>query len=242
MNREYHRWFSPQLQRDMELLVFGHAGAKVLVFPTREGRFYDYEDWGIVDALRDSVERGWLQLFCVDSLDCESFYARGKHPSCRIARHRQYEGYLLDEVVPLMRSTDPNAFLIAHGCSIGAYHAVNLALRHPDPFGKVVALSGRYDLTRQVGPFVDLFDGYYDQEIYFHTPTHFLPQLSDTAQLAAIRKMEIILVVGEDDPFRASTEELSRQLWNKDIWNALKVWKGEAHRPRYWRQMVCQYL
>ncbi len=34
MNREYLRWFSPSLQRDMEMLVFGHAGARVLVFPT----------------------------------------------------------------------------------------------------------------------------------------------------------------------------------------------------------------
>src|SRR5260370_115593 len=25
MNRSYHRWFSPALQRDMELLVFGHT-------------------------------------------------------------------------------------------------------------------------------------------------------------------------------------------------------------------------
>ncbi len=41
MRRQYHKWFSPSLGREMELLVFGHAGAKVMVFPTREGRFYD---------------------------------------------------------------------------------------------------------------------------------------------------------------------------------------------------------
>src|SRR5579871_6863929 len=52
VNREYHRWYSPALNRDMELLVFGHGGAGVLVFPTSMGRFYQYEDFGMVDTLR----------------------------------------------------------------------------------------------------------------------------------------------------------------------------------------------
>jgi esterase/lipase superfamily enzyme len=34
MNREYYKWYSPCLHRDMELLVFGHAGARALVFST----------------------------------------------------------------------------------------------------------------------------------------------------------------------------------------------------------------
>ena len=65
MNREYHKWFSPHLSREMELLVFGHAGARVLVFPTRTGRFFDYENWGLVESIRHKIENGWLQLFCV---------------------------------------------------------------------------------------------------------------------------------------------------------------------------------
>ncbi|WP_332368664.1 hypothetical protein [Spirosoma telluris] len=76
MQREYHKWFSPNLSRDMELLVFGHAGARVLVFPTRRGRFHEYEDLGLVNALADRIENGWLQLFCVDSVDRESVYNR----------------------------------------------------------------------------------------------------------------------------------------------------------------------
>jgi len=42
MNREYHRWFSPALNRDMEMLIFGHAGARVLVFPTSLGKYYEW--------------------------------------------------------------------------------------------------------------------------------------------------------------------------------------------------------
>ena len=53
MNREYHFWWSWRLNRNMELLVFGHAGAKVIVFPTREGRFYEYENLRMTEVLRD---------------------------------------------------------------------------------------------------------------------------------------------------------------------------------------------
>ena len=226
----------------MELLIFGHSGAKVLVFPTREGRFFDYENWGLVEALAPSIDAGYLQLYCVDSVDSESLYCGWRIPSHRIERHRQYEQYILLEVVPLMRSGCADAFLIAHGCSIGAYHAVTMALRHPGLFGKVVALSGRYDLTRAVAPFTDLFDGYYDHDIYQHTPNHFLPDVSDQRSLELLRNTEFLIAVGESDPFLESTTELSHLLRSKGISHQLAIWEGEAHRARYWRMMVPLYL
>jgi len=155
VKRQYHKWFSHRLGRDMELLVFGHTGAKVLVFPTREGRFYDYENWGLVDALRRSIEDGHLRLFCVDGIDSESLYCRSIPPPARAERHRQYERYILQEVIRLMLSENGIPSLIVHGCSIGAYHTISLALRYPALFCKVVALSGRYDLTCPVGPDLD---------------------------------------------------------------------------------------
>lgn len=126
MHREYHKWYSPRLNREMELLIFGHAGARVLVFPTSMGRFYEYEDRGMVANLTDHLENGWLQLYCVDSIDGESFYNNWAHPADKIRRHVQYEDYILHEVLPLSQSKNPNPFLIAHGCSFGAYHAVNM--------------------------------------------------------------------------------------------------------------------
>src|SRR5437762_3210904 len=101
MHREYHRWYSPSLHRDMELLIFGHGGARVLVFPTSQARFYEWEERGLIHALGEHLHRGWLQLYCVDSVDSESWYARWKHPAHRIARHQQYDDYLVREVMPL---------------------------------------------------------------------------------------------------------------------------------------------
>jgi esterase/lipase superfamily enzyme len=146
----------------MELLVFGHAGAKVLVFPTREGRFYEFENWGMVEALRHPVDCGNIRMFCVDAVDSESLYCESVPPPARVERHRRYERYILREVIPLMLAENGVPSLIAHGCSIGAYDAASLALRYPSLFCKVVALTGRYD-----------------QEVYFITPNHFLPNLGD---------------------------------------------------------------
>lgn len=242
MLREYHKWFSAPLQREVELLVFGHAGERAIVFPTRQGRFFDYENWGLVGAAAPAIQAGRLQLFCLDSFDSESLYCGEIPPPERIRRHQLYENYVLDEVVPFtqLKNTDPR--LLAHGCSIGAYHSVNLATRHPHLFTRVLALSGRYDLTRPIGPFLDLFSGYYDDNIYFHTPPHFLARLSDPTLLAALRRLDITLAVGHDDAFCASTRELSTILHNKQIPHHLDIWPGEAHRALNWREMVRRYL
>lgn len=242
MQRAYHKWFSPNLNRDMELLIFGHAGARVLVFPTRRGRFYEYENMGIVDALAEPLEKGWLQLFCVDSVDRESVYNPYISPGDRIRRHSQYEQYILNEVLPLSRLKNSQPFLISHGCSLGAYHAVNIALRHPQWFDKVVAFSGRYNLSEPVAEFRGLFDDYYDEEIYYHSPNHFLPNLADDVVLEHLRRLAITITVGTDDPFIESNLTLSDTLRQKDINHELYIWEGRAHQPSDWQKMAKLYL
>ena len=103
MNREYHKWYSPSLGRQMELLVFGHGGRPVIVFPTSMGRFFDYENRNMISVIGDQYERGDIQAFCVDSVDAESWYNKAVHPAVRAARHEQYDHYLLNEVVPLVK-------------------------------------------------------------------------------------------------------------------------------------------
>jgi esterase/lipase superfamily enzyme len=242
VNREYRKWFSPLLNREMELLVFGRSGARVIVFPTRQGRFFDFENWGLVEALREPIQAGRLQLFCVDSVDSESLYGAGAPPPQRIARHNQYEQYILKEVVPLTSFLNPSESLVALGCSIGAYHAVNVAFRHPGMFRRVVGLSGRYDLTQPIGCYQDLFDGHYDSEIYFHTPNHFVPNLEDHRMLENLRSLDIRLAVGESDYFCESNRKISQALWQKGVWHSLDIWPGTAHKAYSWRQMVGRYF
>ncbi len=242
MRRQYHEWMSPALGRRMQLLVFGEAGARVLLFPTRKARFYDYENWGVVEALRPKIESGFLQVYCVDSVDAESLYCAAKHPAERMQRHLQYEQYIVEEVLPLTQATNPDMFLIAAGCSLGAYHAVNLSFRHPELFGKVVGMSGRYDLTQAMATFPDLFQGYVDQNVYLNTPNRFLPNLANEFYLAQLRRLEITLAVGTEDAFLEDNLFLSQLLQEKGITNQLHVWEGEAHNPPAWKQMVDLYL
>ncbi|MBN2894374.1 MAG: esterase family protein [Campylobacterales bacterium] len=240
--RHYHLWYSSALRREMELLVFGHAGARVIVFPTKAGRFFDYENWGLVEALKSKIAAGYIQLFCVDSVDAESFYCDWCVPQDRAKRHLLYEHYILNEVLPFSLHYNPNPFVIAHGCSLGAFHALNIAFRHPQHFHKAVALSGRYDLGLGVGSYRDLFDGYRDTLIQENTPNAYIPSLKASERLSRIRELEIIIAIGRDDVLLQNNLELSQAMSRQNIRHHLYIWDEEAHRSRYWRQMVKHYL
>ena len=242
MHREYHKWWSWRLNRDMELVVIGHAGAKVLVFPTRGGRFYEFEQMRMPPTLQEKINHGQLQFFCLDGIDSESFYCRWVEPEGRIRRYIQYQEYILNEVLPLMHAKNSHPCVISYGCSLGAYQAANFAFRYPHLFHKLVAFSGRYDLARKFDDFDNLFDGHYSENIYFNTPTHFLPNLGCPSQLDSLRRMDIVLTVGQEDPFRESNEELSDILNRKGIGHQIHRWDGRAHRGHSWRKMAWLYL
>lgn len=235
MRREYQRWYSPILNRDMELLVLGHAGARVLVFPTSQGRFYEWEDRGMHGALGEHIARGWLQLVCVDSVDAESWYDRGKWPGDRAWRHDQYDRYVLHEVVPYSRHINPNPYMIATGASLGAYHAVNFALRHPHVVNRVIGMSGLYNIK-------ELTRGYDDANVYAHDPSHYIAKESDPHWLDALRRMDIILAIGRDDPHYEDNLHLSNALWSRGVWHAFRVWDGWAHDWPWWKDMIRLYI
>ncbi|PSL30320.1 esterase family protein [Dyadobacter jiangsuensis] len=241
MERAYHKWFSPILGKSMEMLVFGHSGTPVIFFPTRSAHFYDFENWRVIDAMKEKIDAGYIQVYCVDSIDSESFYSDSP-PPLRIARHIQYEKYILEEVIPFIRTQNKKRELIAAGCSLGGYHAVNIAFKHPDIFTKVVGMSARYDLTQALPYFADLFDGYFDENIYYNMPNHFVPGISDPKLLRQLREMEITLVIGREDTFLDNNRHLSDSLHQLSVPHQFYIWDDEAHRPRYWREMVKIYL
>lgn len=226
----------------MDLLVFGHAGAKLLVFPTRDGRFWEYEQLGMIDRLADKIVAGSMQVWCLEGIAGETFYAGGARPTDRIRRYDAYERYVLEEVMPLMTRLNPHDCTIAHGLSLGAHHAADIAFRHPRLFRKLAAFSGRYDLTVAVEHFDDLLAGHYDDDVYFHMPNHYLPGLDCPATLAHLRRMDIVLVVGAEDPFLDDNRRLSGILSAKGVAHRLEIWDGRAHRGSAWRHMAGIYV
>jgi len=236
MNREYHKWYSGRLGRDMELLVFGHGGVPVLVFPTSGGRFYEFEDRGMVAALGGKIDAGQVQLYCVDSVDMESWYNRNVPPRWRIARHVQYEDYLIHEVVPLVRKKNWDRNFVALGCSFGGFHAANIAFRHPDVFTGLLSMSGAFDMSNFLG-------GYHDQDVYFNTPTQYLPNLSDPWFFERYRRNTYVLGTGWDDQCLGSNQHLDRILNYKGIPHKLYIWDTwNSHDWPTWMGMVNEYL
>lgn len=231
MQREYWRDYSHALGRDMEVLRFGHDGRPLLVFPTSMGRFYQWEDFGLVGAIAEWIDSGQIQLYCVDSVDGESWYAKDRPPADRVARHLQYERYLLDEVLPRMSGAP-----VACGASFGALHAVLLAARHPTRIGGFVALSGAYDTARWL-------DGYNDDSTYYTNLLAFLPGLTDPAYLDPLRAMKPkVIATGAQDPNVNDSIRLGTLLKEKGVDAWLDIWDGWAHDWPYWKDMMRKYL
>ncbi len=236
MKREYLKWWSPSLGRDMEILVFGNSGVPMLVFPSSMGRFHEWEDFKMIDAMKYQIEAGYNQVICVDSVDMESFYNRLADPYVRIVRHRQYDSYITDEVVPFIHNQNENKFIIVAGASFGAYHALNVVFKHPHLFSKLVAMSGKYDIR-------SFMDGFYDDNVYFNNPVDFIPNLSDHFHLEALRKLDIRLVSGEWDMCLEAAVDMSDKLHRKSIPHALDVWGDQTkHDWPWWRDMIKKHI
>ena len=235
MHREYHKWWSPSLGRDMELLIFGHGGAKVLVFPTSQGRFYEWQDRGIMDALAGQINQGAIQVYCVDSVDAESWYCSWAHPGGRAYRHTQYDNYLYHEVVPLMWQKNQTPYLITTGASFGAYHAMNFGLKHPDAVNRILGLSGIYSIDYWA-------DGWQGEHVYMNNPTAFIPNEHDPWRLGQLYALDIIMVAGKHDRLLRHSQEMSGVLWGKGIGNALREWDCWCHDWPYWVDMLNNYL
>ncbi len=231
MQREYAREYSHALGRDMELLHFGSGGRTLLVFPTSMGRFYQWEDFGLVSAISVWIESGAIQLVCVDSVDGESWYAKDRPPAERVERHLQYERYLLDEVLSRIHDAP-----VACGTSFGALHAVLLAARHPGRIGGFIGLSGAYNTASWL-------DGFNSDDTYYTNLLSFLPGLTDEAYLGPLRAMNPkVIATGAEDANVADSVKVGELFRAKgvDVW--LDIWAGWAHDWPYWKDMMRKYL
>src|SRR6266567_6181213 len=231
MHREYVKWYSPSLHREMELLAFGHRGFPVVVFPTSGGRFFEYEDRGMVNALRPKIERGELQVICVDSVDQESWYNRSASPADRLHRQNAFDAYLVLELAPFVRNRTSWPQMGTTGCSFGGYHAINMALRHPDLVTYAVSMSGAFDVPNR------FLDGFYDENAYFHGPLDYLPN-ANGGLLEKMRGNYYALAVGNHDPLFDQNVKLAHVLGTKRIPHILDVWEGFGHDWPWWHRMA----
>jgi esterase/lipase superfamily enzyme len=226
------------------VVAYGHWGRPVLVFPSESGSAWDFENNGMVDAVRWLVDGGHVKLYCVDSADAFTWSDRSAPLEERARRHDLYEQWVLGEVVPWLRDDcGGRTDVLVTGCSLGAYHAANIALRHAHLFPVALCLSGSYD------PALWNAWGERGDATYFHSPVDYVANLHGQHLDWLRSQVHLVLVVGqgawEVDPTGAlpGTHRLAEALAAKGISHELDVWGHDVpHDWPSWRRQLAHHL
>lgn len=216
---------------DIEMLIHGHAGYPVIVFPTTKGRYYESKDFLLIESARWFIEQGLVKIYCPDSIDAHSWYNKSIHPADRVKNHMVYDQFILEEIVDPIRHNHGFEKVCVAGASFGGFHALNFAFRHPDRVSHLFSMSGAFDVN-------SFMDGYYDANVYFCNPVDYMPNNNHPD----LWKMKIALGAGEWDICLDANRRMSEILSRKGIphWFDLRRWA--KHDWPIWRDMFPHYL
>jgi esterase/lipase superfamily enzyme len=235
MHEEYHRWYSHHIERDLELLTFGHAGIPLIIFPTSMGRYFENKDFKLVDSVAWFVDNGLIKVYCPDGFDKMSWYNRGIHPAYRVLNHMAYERTIVNEVIEKASYDTGHYKVITAGCSFGGYHAINLAFRNPHRIAYAISLAGAFDIKQ-------FMDGYYDDNVYYNNPVDYMDGMNHGWHYDNIRQMGIILGTGEDDACKHDNFRLASMLYKNGISYWIECEPGVGHDWPWWREQLPRYL
>ena len=241
MDKQYYKEYSHHLQRDMEFNVYGWGGKPVLVFPCQNGRFYDWEGFGMMDTLGDYLDSGAIQLFCADTIDSETLSDVNGNPYDRIRRHEAWFDYVIYELVPRIHQINGTGKkILTTGFSMGAYHAANFFFRRPDIFDSVIALSGLYDTSSMYG-------GYMDEYVYANDPCVSIANMPlNHPYISMYNESKIIICVGQgawEEPLLEGTRRLDGVLRSKGINAWIDYWGFDVnHDWPWWKKQIRYFL
>lgn len=191
MQIEYIREYSPILDREVEFKRYGYSGKPVLVFPSQDGNCNQYEEFGMIDVLSDFIEQGKIQVFCVGSVDLESWSDLNGNPRYRIEMQERWFEHICYEMVPRIQYISWRSDIIVTGCSMGGSHAGILFFRRPDLFDTLISLSGQFDARM-------FFGNYMDDLVYNNSVVDFLKDMPwNHPYLDLYRQKNIIICIGQ---------------------------------------------
>ena len=238
MKREYRKIDSQACGRSMEMLVYGEKGKPMLVFPSQEGRFFDFENFGMIEPIAPFIEEGKIQLYAVDSIDHESWFSNAA-PEQRARRANDYDHAIVNDIVPhIINDGHKGAGIILHGCSFGAFHAVNFYLRHPEVFDLSIALSGCYDIGFTM-------DGFFNDDVYFNNPIMYSKGINQPELVKKLQKNLMIVCSGQGawEEWIDEARTLCKNLHDNDIPVLLDLWGFDVnHDWPWWRKMIVYFL
>lgn len=241
MRIEYYKEYSGHLGREMEFKVYGHTGKPVLAVPCQNGRFYDWEGFGMLETLGDYLEGGVLQLFTLDTIDGETVSRIGGEPWERVRRHEAWFQYVTDELVPMIREINGTGQdILSTGFSMGAYHAANFFYRRPDLFDRLIALSGVYDTH-------DMYGGYMDEVVYLNDPCASIANMpADHPYLRMYNERKSVICVGQgawEDMLLAGTRRFDAVLKAKGVNTWVDYWGYDVnHDWPWWKRQIRYFL
>ncbi|MDX2045199.1 MAG: alpha/beta hydrolase-fold protein [Chitinophagaceae bacterium] len=238
MHRELFDWHSPALNRDMPIAIYGHYGFALLLIPTAAADYLEYERFQLIDTIAPFIDGGKVKVFSINSINNESWLNNDMEPAHKAIRQNQFNEYVFNEVIPYIKNnSSPETPIVTCGASFGALHAMNLFLKRPDLIDGVISMSGVYDL-------MEYTKGFYDDQVYFNSPIHYVPNLTDDWYLSRIRKGKMIISTGSgayEDP--EANRRFSGVLNTKSIPHELDVWGTDiTHDWPTWRKMLPYYL
>lgn len=235
MHRSITSWFSPSLQKEMPIVTYGTYGFALLLIPTAGADYLEYERFQLIDYLTPYINAGKVKIFSIDSINKESWMNNDMPGEHKAIRHNQYNHYVYNEVIPFIKNTTSwDTPIITCGASLGALHSMNLFLKRPDLINGVIAMSGVYDLTEYT-------KGFYDEQVYFNSPIHYIPNLADhhvLQQIRSSRHIHILTGCGDHEA-PEEAERFAGVLFDKGIDYELSVWGSEwSHDWPTWRAML----
>ena len=241
MKRELIKHYSKCLARDMHILVYGSAGVPLIAFPCQDGMCDNWEGFQMPETLADYIENGSIQLFCVDTVDKESWSDVNGDKEYRASVQENYYHYIVDEALPMIRQVNGSEALpITTGFSLGATHAAIFFFRRPDLFGGFLGCSGCYDAPHFWGDWCN-------STLYDNSPVHFLENIpSDHPYIALYNQRKIAICVGQgrwENEARRTSGILRDIFERKGIHGWVDFWGYDVdHDWPWWRKQIRYFL
>lgn len=244
MEMHYFKNDSLALGRQMECKIYGHGGRPVIFIPCQDGRFYDFENFRMTDVWSPWIESGQVMVCAIDTVDTETWSNSWGDGRWKAERYEAWIRYITEELVPFLREyakekngrEDSNGVMV-FGCSLGATHAVNLYLRRPDVFDRLLALSGIY--TAGYG-----FGGYMDEIVYQNSPVHFMRNFpKDHPYVEIYNRQKAVICAGQGAwELPESTKELKALFEEKGIHIWVDLWGYDVSHDWYWWYKQVEYF
>ena len=232
------RWYSPQIEQDAQLVRWGHFGTPVLIFPTAGGDAEEIERFLMIRVLEPLLDAGRIKVYSIDSVAGKAWISGQHSPEYCSKLQNRFDAFVYHEVTPAIRHDCRSDDLetIAVGASIGAFNAVATVCRHPDAYKLAIAMSGTFDLSKYL-------NGKFNQDFYFSSPLHYLPDLEGDS-LRALQRRLVLLPTGEGDwEDIGESWRMAQVLGAKGIPNRVDPWGPTYHHNWVtWREMLPKYL